>query len=72
MKNYTNRQNNKLIWDYQDNSDSDVEGLVLKCNGCKVEFTSERFFRHVSHAKKCKAAYTDDEWNDMMKDNRKF
>ena len=77
MKNYISKQNNKLIEEFNaandsDDEDNDLEEMVFKCNGCKIDFIRERFFKHVSHAKKCKAAYSDEEWKNMMKGNRKF
>ena len=39
------------------------------CDGCKKVFTNDSFFKHVSHAKKCKEAYGD-KWEKMKRQKR--
>ena len=55
-----------------DENDSENEGVVLKCNGCGIEFTHDRFYRHVSHSMACKNAYGEEKWTQMKKERRKF
>ena len=41
-------------------------GCLKVCEGCKESFLEERFFRHVSHTKKCLSAYGTEKWNEML------
>ena len=43
----------------------------LECEACKKTFDRENFFRHLSHAKKCKDFYGDERYNVLKKEKRK-
>ena len=38
--------------------DDNIEnGFMIKCEGCNLIFNTDTFFKHASHAKKCKEVY---------------
>ena len=43
---------------------------TFTCKGCQKPFLEDKFYRHVSHAPKCKREYGEDEWNEMLKKKR--
>ena len=49
-----------------------IIGSLKVCEGCKESFEMERFFRHVSHSKKCLDAYGTEKWNEMLQERKDF
>ena len=79
-RNYQNKHNAKWMREYYKENKEDlkkytqeeIDGFHTKCKGCGIEFHNDRFLRHVSHDKKCKAHYDENEYNELKKERRKF
>ena len=55
-----------------DENDPCNKGYLLKCIGCNIQFTEDRFYRHVSHSKDCKKAFGEKKWKQIKNERRKF
>ena len=47
-------------------------GFILKCEGCDESFFTDKFFKHVSHSKRCKEAIGKEKFELMKKEKRKM
>ena len=54
--------------DSEDDENQDSERI--KCQGCGIAFTIDKFYRHVSHSKMCLNVYGKDRWDEMKKKRR--
>ena len=43
---------------------------MMKCEGCEETLPEERFYKHVSHSKKCLNSFGKDKWDAMKKKRR--
>ena len=64
------RNTKKSNADSDSEDDKNQDSEQIKCEGCGILFTIDKFYKHVSHAKKCLSVYGKDRWDEMKKKRR--